>query len=160
MTLDPPFGTDEASRRIFGPLCGTAIGGATTASNVRIQHSDASKKAALAVGPALKLQFSHALLWRAYGDSQSLQGSYKYEHSRREIIGFQSFQPAGFELDAPAYGTEDAMLKVELAVHTSSLPSKSWVSPPLLSPLTKYPLRYTFIQRLGMFGHALGDARL
>ena len=136
LTPDPPFKTDKASGRIFGPLFGTAIGEAIIVSNVRTQLTDASKRAAVAAGPALKLQFSRALLWRAYGDFQSLQGwsgcpleLLEDDGSTsilggRKIMGFQNFQWArpvlktsGRETDEDMKNEteEDAMLEVELA---------------------------------------------
>ena len=136
LTPDPPFKTDEARGRIFGALFGTAIGEATIVSNVRTQLADASKRAAVAAGPALKLQFSRALLWRAYGEFQSLQGwsgcplelleddgSTRILRGRN-IMGFQNFQWARPVLETLAHDTdekmkneteEDAILKAELA---------------------------------------------
>ena len=131
LTPDPPCKTDEASGRIFGPLFGTAIGEAIIVSNVRIRKSDTSRKAAVAAGPAPKLQLSCALLWRAYGDFQSLQGwcgcplkLLEDDGSTsilggKKILGFQSFQWARPVLNTPASSTdgdvrneteEDAML--------------------------------------------------
>ena len=136
ITPDPPFKTDEASGRIFGPLFGTAIGEAIMISNVRIQQSDAGRKAAVAAAPAIKLQFSRALLWRAFGDFQSLRGwsgcplellendGSASTLGGRKIFGFQNFQWARPVLNTPAHSTdeameneteEDAMLRVELA---------------------------------------------
>jgi hypothetical protein len=46
LTPDPPFKTDEACERIFGPLFGTAFGEAIVLSNIRIQPEYLGRKAA------------------------------------------------------------------------------------------------------------------
>jgi hypothetical protein len=74
LTPDPPFRDRPSEGGTLGPLFGTTIGEAIILSNERLLDKSASEHFTKEYAPSLKFQFSRSILWRTYGNFESLRG--------------------------------------------------------------------------------------